>query len=152
MIQPQEYRITSLRECPTPAESAICDQPEIAAAYWDTHIATTPSFNPDVETAAVLILNTRLRIKGHHIVSVGTLDTCLAHPREVYRAAILAAAKAVVFIHNHPSGETVPSEADVRTSLDLARAGRILKIDLLDSVIVGGAGKFTSMKAQGHVF
>lgn len=150
MKQPQEYRITSLRECPTLAEMAICQSPDKAAAYWDMHIATAPGFNPDVETAVVLLLNTRMKIKGHHIVSVGTLDSCTLHPREVFRAAFIAAAKSVVLIHNHPSGDPSPSEADIRVTKELVRAGLLLKIELTDSIVVGDPGKFTSLRELGH--
>jgi DNA repair protein RadC len=62
----------------------------------------------------VLLLNTRKRIKGHVLVSTGTLDTILVHPREVFRAAIVAAAAAIVIMHNHPSGESQPSEAGIK--------------------------------------
>ena len=82
-INPREWKLVSLRECPTPAEMQICDTPERAAAYWRTHVATTPHFNPDRECFVVLLLNTRRRIKGHHLVSIGTLDTILVSAREV---------------------------------------------------------------------
>jgi DNA repair protein RadC len=68
---------------------------------------------------------------------VGTLDTLLAHPREIFRTAIAAAASAILVMHNHPSGEPEPSEADIRLTRDLIRAGQLLRIDVLDHVIVG---------------
>jgi DNA repair protein RadC len=65
------------------------------------------------------------------------MDTILVHPREVFRAAIIAGAAAVVLMHNHPSGEAQPSEADIKVTRDLIRAGQLLKIEVLDHVIVG---------------
>ncbi|HUA66983.1 MAG TPA: JAB domain-containing protein [Candidatus Saccharimonadales bacterium] len=98
--QPQEWKIVSLRECPTPADIQLCDTPEQAAAYWNLHITQHPYFNPENECLVVLILNTRRKIKGHYFVSVGTMDTILVHPREVFRLAIMASAHAIVIMHN----------------------------------------------------
>src|SRR5262245_15174284 len=102
--QPQEWKLVSLRECPLPSDMQICDTPDRAADYWKTHVAKHPYFNAECECFVVLLLNTRRKIKGHHLVSIGTLDTILVHPREVFRLAIVAAASAIVIMHNHPSG------------------------------------------------
>jgi DNA repair protein RadC len=85
----------------------------------------------------VLILNTRRHVKGHQLVSIGTMDTILIHPREVFRTAIVASAAAIILMHNHPSGESTPSEPDIRVTRDLIRAGQLVKIEELDHVIVG---------------
>jgi DNA repair protein RadC len=114
---PHEFKITALRECPTPESLLLCDTPDKAAAYWQLHIATHPYFNPECECLAVLLLNTRRRVKGHHIVATGTQDTVLVHPREVFRLAVTTAANAIVAMHNHPSGESSPSEADWATTI-----------------------------------
>jgi len=94
--QPQEWKIVSLRECPTPDTMQQCETPDQAAAYWRTHIATHPYFNSECECLVVFILNTRRRIKGHYLVSIGTMDTILCHPREVFRLAIMASAAAII--------------------------------------------------------
>jgi DNA repair protein RadC len=133
----KEYKIVALRECPLPEQMRICDTPETAADYWRLHIATNPYFNPDCECFVVLLLNTRRRVKGHQLVSIGTLDTILVNPREVFRAAIISAAAAIILMHNHPSGEPNPSEADIKVTRDLIRAGQLLKIEVLDHVIIG---------------
>jgi hypothetical protein len=98
--QPQEWKIVSLRECPTPDTMQQCETPDQAAAYWKTHIATHPYFNPECECLVVFILNTRRRIKGHYLVSIGTMDTILCHPREIFRLAIMASAAAIIIAHN----------------------------------------------------
>jgi len=85
----------------------------------------------------VLILNTRRKIKGHYFVSVGTMDTILCHPREIFRLAIMASAASIIIMHNHPSGESQPSEADIKITRDLIRGGQLLKIDLVDHVVIG---------------
>ena len=148
---PYEYRVTALRECPTPDALQLCDTPDKAADYWKLHIATHPHFNPECECLAVLLLNARRKVKGHQLVSIGTMDTLLVHPREVFRLAIIAAASAIVLMHNHPSGERTPSEADIKVTRDLIRAGQLLKLELLNHVIVGH-GNFSSLKSLGHFY
>jgi DNA repair protein RadC len=147
--QPYEYRITALRECPTPENLQMCDTPDKAAEYWQRHIATHPHFNPECECLAVLILNTRRRVKGHYLVSIGTLDSIMVHPREVFRLAIMTSAAAIVMMHNHPSGDSTPSQADIKVTRDLIRAGQLLKIELLDHVIVGKPNR-TSLRELGY--
>lgn len=146
--QPQEFKIVSLKECPTPADIQQCDTPEQATAYWNLHIKNHPYFNPECECLVVLILNTRKKIKGHYFVSVGTMDTILVHPREVFRLAIMASAHAIVIMHNHPSGESSPSEADIKVTRDLIRAGQLLKIEIIDHVVVGN-GNRSSLREMG---
>jgi DNA repair protein RadC len=73
------------------------------------------------------------------------------HPREVFRPAIIAAAAAIVIAHNHPSGEANPSEADIKVTRDLIRAGQLLKIELLDHVIMG-ADRHCSLRAMGYFY
>jgi DNA repair protein RadC len=101
---PYEYKVTPLRECPTPADMQKCDTPEKVAAYWKLHIAANPYFDPERECLAVLLLNTRRRIKGHQLVSTGTLDTLLVSATSVFRLAVTTSAAAIIICHNHPSG------------------------------------------------
>jgi DNA repair protein RadC len=145
---PHEFKVTALKECPTPEALRVCDTPDKAADYWRMHIAANPYFDPECECLAVLLLNTRRRVKGHHLVSIGTQDTLLVHPREIFRVAIVTAAAAVVVMHNHPSGESTPSEADVKVTRDLIRAGQLLKMELLDHVIIGN-GNRSSLRELG---
>jgi DNA repair protein RadC len=76
-------------------------------------------------------------VKGHQLVTIGTMDTMLVHPREVFRVAVVGCAAAIVLMHNHPSGDQTPSEADIKVTRDLIRAGQLLKIEVLDHVIMG---------------
>ncbi len=92
----------------------------------------------NAETFQVLLLNTRRRLIGEPVkIADGTLDTILVHPREVFRPAIGNNAAALVLVHNHPSGDPTPSEADIKVTRDLIRAGQLLKIEVLDHVILG---------------
>jgi hypothetical protein len=144
----QEYRVVALRECPLPESLLTCDTPERAAEYWRLHVATNPYFNPECECFVVLLLNTKHRVKGHHLVSIGTLNSTLVHPREVFRAAIICSAAAVVLMHNHPSGDPAPSQADVKVTHELVRAGELVRIEVLDHVIIGHPG-WASLRELG---
>jgi DNA repair protein RadC len=157
VFNPKEFKILALRECPTPADMQLCDTPDKAAAYWREHIPTHPYFNRDVECFVVLLVNTRRKILGHILISSGTLDTILVHPREVFRPAIIAAAAAIVLMHNHPSGDPAPSEADIKVTRDLIRAGQLLKIDVLDHIVMGQAGGddpngYRSLRELGYFY
>ena len=133
---PHEFKITALRECPTPMDLQTCDTPDKVAAYWHLHIATNPYHDPERECLAVILLNTRRRAKGHQLASIGTLDTLLVSPTSVFRLAIVTSAAAIVVAHNHPSGDPTPSEADIKVTRDLIRAGQLLKIEVLDHVVI----------------
>jgi hypothetical protein len=79
LFNPKEFKLVSLRECPTPAEMQLCDTPDKAAAYWREYVPGHPYFNRDVECFVVLLLNTRRKVQGHCLISMGTLDTTLVH-------------------------------------------------------------------------
>ncbi len=74
---------------------------------------------------------------GRHLVTLGTVDSTLVAPREVFRGAILAGASALIVAHNHPSGDPTPSAPDIRVTRILREAARVIEIDLTDHVIVG---------------
>ena len=111
----------------------------------------------DVECFQVVLLNTRRRLIRIEKISQGTLDTILVHPREVFKMAIAANASAIVLVHNHPSGDPTPSEADVKVTRDLIRAGQLLKIEVLDHVILGRRTEsrprdYASLRELGHFY
>ncbi len=110
-----------------------------------------------VERFQVVLLNTRRRLISVEMISSGTLDTLLVHPREVFMTAISANASAIVLVHNHPSGDPTPSEADIRVTRDLIRAGQILKIEILDHIILGQrtderTQDFVSLRELGYFY
>lgn len=94
----------------------------------------------DREVFLVCLLDTKQRIIGIHVVSVGTLDASPVHPREVFKAAIVANAASIICVHNHPSGEATPSREDYDITSRLAKAGALLGIPLLDHVVIGVDG------------
>ncbi|HEY5909743.1 MAG TPA: DNA repair protein RadC [Verrucomicrobiae bacterium] len=111
----------------------------------------------DVETFCVVLVNTRRRLVRWEKISDGILDSILVHPREVFKPAITANAAAIVLVHNHPSGDPTPSEADIKVTRDLIRAGQLLKIEVLDHVIIGKSTPdrprdFVSLRELGYFY
>lgn len=111
----------------------------------------------EVENFQVVVVNTRRKFVRVDNISQGTLDTILVHPREVFKPAIAANAAAVILVHNHPSGDPTPSEADIKVTRDLIRAGQLLKIDVLDHIILGRATQdrprdYVSLRELGYFY
>ncbi len=96
----------------------------------------------------VILLDTRGYLIKISEVSVGSLDTSIVHPREVFKEAITASAASVIFVHNHPSGDTQPSEDDIKLTKRLSETGEIMGIEVLDHVIIGD-NKHLSLKREG---
>jgi DNA repair protein RadC len=95
-----------------------------------------------------ILLDTRNQLIRVAEISVGSLDSSIVHPREVFKEAISASASSVIFTHNHPSGDTEPSEDDIQLTKRLFEAGEIVGIDVLDHVIIGGKTHI-SLKREG---
>lgn len=146
MNPPHEFKVVCVRECVAPLHPL--DTPQQAADYWHANIPSAPWFDPCKEALVVLVLNTRRRILGHNLVALGTLDSVNVHAREVFKPAIAISAHALILMHNHPSGDSTPSEADIKVTRDLIRAGQLLKIELLDHLIIGE--KTTSLRELGY--
>jgi DNA repair protein RadC len=113
-------------------ESPVLDTPEKLASLLreDNRLL-------EVEHFTVVLVNTKRRLIRVETLARGTLDSLVTHPRDVFRPAIAANASAVFLAHNHPSGDPTPSEADIKFTRDIIRAGKLLKIDVLDHIILG---------------
>ena len=97
-----------------------------------------------------LLLDTRNQLIGVVPISIGSLDSSIVHPREVFKEAISASAASVIFVHNHPSGDPEPSEDDIKLTQRLVEAGKIIGIEVLDHIIVGDQA-YLSMKATKSI-
>jgi DNA repair protein RadC len=133
-------------------ESPVLDNPATVVSFMRE---TNRLLN--VESFQVLLLNTRKRLIRAEEISQGLIDTILVHPREVFRAAIVANAAGIVLVHNHPSGDPTPSEADIKVTRDLIRAGQLLKIEVVDHVIIGRATAerakdYSSLRELGYFY
>jgi DNA repair protein RadC len=134
------------------SESPVLDHPENVV-----RLLREQNLTKKVETLQVLLLNTRHKLIRVEEVSNGTLDTILVHPREVFKCAIAANAAAIVLAHNHPSGDPTPSEADIKVTRDLIRAGQLLKIEVIDHIVIGRATAerakdYASLRELGYFY
>jgi DNA repair protein RadC len=107
--------------------------PERVVEYLKSAYATYPM----QESFWVILLDRKNHAIGRVMISLGTLTSALAHPREIFKPAILASAAAIIVSHNHPSGDPVPSAQDLQVTRLLREASNLLQIPLLDHVIVG---------------
>jgi DNA repair protein RadC len=133
-------------------EAPVLDTPEAIA-----NLLREENRPYEVEHFQIVLLNTRRRLIRIDKISQGTIDTILVHPREVFKSAIAGNAAALVLAHNHPSGDPTPSEADIKVTRDLIRAGQLLKIDVLDHVILGRATHerpkdYVSLRELGYFY
>jgi DNA repair protein RadC len=150
---PAEFKVVRLRECPV--DNPQIETPPQVVDFWRKHVATASWFKEDRECLCVFLLNVRRCLIGFELVSQGTLDTLLMRGCEVLRVATICNASAIIISHNHPSGDPSPSEADIKVTRELLRAGQYLNISLLDSIIIGDARReksFSSLLALGYFY
>lgn len=136
-------RVALVREGTVKSETRSVCGPADAAAVLRQIIG-----DYDREAFAVLFVDAKHRVIGVNIAGVGTLDSAQTGPREVFRAAILAGAKAVILGHNHPSGDPIPSSADLHLTRRLTKAGELLGIPVLDHIIIGESSH-VSLRERG---
>ena len=105
------------------------------------------SIDQDKEHFYALHLDARNRISLVELVSIGTVNASLVHPRELFRRAVQEGAVSIIVAHNHPSGETTPSDEDITSTRNLCEAGRVLGISVLDHIIFS-SGSYTSFAAE----
>jgi DNA repair protein RadC len=107
----------------------------------------------DREVFKVVLLNTKHYVLGIHTVGIGCLDSCSAHPREVFKPAIMKSASSIICVHNHPGSlrETDPSQQDIELTKRLVDASKIIGIPVLDHIIIGASGSdnWVSLKSEG---
>jgi DNA repair protein RadC len=143
----QRYRVKTIRvslacDLPTPEEqiSIPHDAARVARAIYQRL-----DLDPDCEHFLILSLNTRGRVNGFRVIATGTLSATLVHPREVFRSAILLGAAQIILVHNHPSLDVSPSDEDFFLTQRLREAGEILGIPVIDHLILGAPGQFTTV-------
>jgi len=121
------------------------DSPDACAALLATLLG-----HEACEVFGLLCVSSTRQLIAYHEVSRGSLDATLVHPREVFKAALLANASAILLAHNHPSGDPTPSPDDDIITRRLVLGGALLGIDVLDHIVVGD-GCFVSYKATGRM-
>ena len=103
-----------------------------------------------VEHFGIVMLDTKHRVIRTRIVAIGSLDTTVVHPREVFREAASASAAAIVLFHNHPSGDPTPSPDDLLLTTRMVQAGEVMGIDVVDHLILADQ-RYYSLIEAGHV-
>lgn len=129
------------------------DTPSSLHQFFKDVIQADATFEPDKELLVVLCFNTRLVVKGWHIVSLGSLNECQAGIRGVLRPVLLTGSYGFALTHNHPSGDPSPSEADRRFTRRIEEAAQLMELRLIDHVIVGqeaeGRQSYFSFREHG---
>ena len=124
------------------------EHPDKVFRYWNEEIATNPSFDQEKEHLYVLMLDSKLYIKAHNLVTMGLINQTLMHAREIFKPAIVMSACHIILAHNHPSGDPSPSSDDIQSTRQIIKAGQVLGIPLLDHVVIG---KQTEKHPSGYV-
>jgi DNA repair protein RadC len=114
-------------------DSGSLDQPEKAARYMQGCFETYP----EQESFWVIGLNRKNNPKFRCMITLGTLESSLVHPREVFKPAIVGSCSSIIIAHNHPSGDPHPSSSDIKVTRTLKQAGEIIGIPVLDHIIIG---------------
>jgi len=139
------FRIALVRE----PGVMLAERPELRSPGEAAPILKQYIGDIDREAFVVAMLTVRHRLLGLHTVSVGCLTGSLVHPREVFKPAILSGSAALLIAHNHPSGDPEPSAEDIALTRRLVAAGLLLGIEILDHLVLGEAGRFTSLRERG---
>lgn len=130
-------------------ERAELTSPEKVAKHIKKILEKLDKLERDKEHFFLISLNTKNKAKYVELISTGTMNSSLVHPREVFRRSIIRGALAIIICHNHPSGDAEPSPEDITITKRLIDAGNIIGIEVLDHVIVG-EGSY-SMKSKGII-
>ncbi|BCU76860.1 JAB domain-containing protein [Luteolibacter sp. LG18] len=131
-----QFRVARVRE-EAPLPGRLLDGPEAVRQCWQEEVATCPWFDPAKEHIVVFVLDTRMRLIGWNLVTIGLLNESLFHPREVLRPVIVAAGHGFILAHNHPSGDPTPSRADLDATWRMREAAELLGLRFHDHVILG---------------
>lgn len=118
-------------------ERAELSTPHAVAGLLKKILRKEDCLSRDKEHFWVITVNTRNRVRFVELVSLGTMNASLVHPREIFRRAIIRGASSIILGHNHPSGNTEPSEEDLRITRRIVDAGKVIGIEVLDHVIIG---------------
>ena len=102
------------------------------------------------ENFTALYLDTKNQVLREEVISIGSLNASIVHPREVFKSALLESSASVILAHNHPSGDPSPSREDIAVTENLVEGGKLLGIDVLDHVIIG-EGRYVSLKDEGFI-
>ncbi len=124
-------------------ETDVIDKPNKLVSWLNKEIGSS-----DQEEFMVVYLNVKNRIIGYRILFKGTIDSSIVHPREIFKEALLLSSSRVLLVHNHPSGDITPSEADIQSTLKIIEAGKLMGIKVIDHIIVTNNRYFSFANAE----
>jgi DNA repair protein RadC len=130
-------------------EKAQVSTPMEAADLLKKILNKEDQISRDREHFWVITVNSRKKVRFVELISLGTMDSTVVHPREIFRRAIKRGAASVILGHNHPSGDTQPSTEDLEMTKRIVEAGKIIGIEVLDHVVIGING--FSFKEKGLI-
>lgn len=134
-------------EIKTRVEEKI-SSPDILAGIFKKILETENEFDIDKEHFWIVGLKSNNRVKFIELISIGTLNALLTHPREVFHPAVVRAAASIIIVHNHPSGDTSPSTEDKQITIRMVDVGKMMDIPILDHVIINEDGDYFSFKEE----
>jgi DNA repair protein RadC len=140
------FKITTIHSAP----SEPIATPYRVQQFWENNIQYSPVFHPNKEHLVVITLNVKYHLTGWNLVSMGSVNESIAHPREIFMPVIAAGAYAFILVHNHPSGDPSPSHSDTAITKVINDGALLLKLHFLDHVIVGNGTHF-SFKESGLI-
>lgn len=105
----------------------------------------------DREKMLVCCLNIKNEPTNISIVSVGSLNSSIVHPREIFKTAIISNSASIIIAHNHPSGNSKPSKEDITVTQRIKESGKIVGIEMIDHIIIGERNNYTSLKEEGFI-
>jgi len=138
------WRLRDVEGMPSGFKRESINQPSDLASNYGFLFHEAPT-----EKFMVFVMNARMVCVAIDTVSIGIVNSSLVHPREAFRAAITCCGSAVMFAHNHPSGNLEPSQEDISITKQLVESGKILGIPVQDHIIFGEGGYFTSFAERG---
>ncbi len=143
-VSMKSFKLTPVYRCQLIREGSTKTSPSLSSSSAAAAVAVELLKDSPSEEFVAIMLDCKLKLIGANVVTRGTLDASLVHPREAFRAAIIANASAVIFAHNHPSGDCTPSREDMSVLSQMEVAGKHLGISVHDSIVVNSDGEWVS--------
>lgn len=144
-----DYRIPAVKLSMVRDGAVLSDRKAVTNSADAVAIARAMIGGNDREEFVAMLLDAKCKVVAVHSVSVGSLSQAIVHPREVFKAAIVSNAAAMIVAHNHPSGDPTPSQEDRALTARLVAAGELIGIAVLDHVVIGEEGRSYSFADSG---
>lgn len=133
-------RLYAVRESTIPYGKEHLTEPRVVAEFVRKMLG-----GADREILLAISVDTKSRPVGMEVAAIGSLNVIYASPRELFKHALLSNSSGIILVHNHPSGEAVPSEDDLRFTKRMKKAGELLGVEVLDHIIIGEGDTFTAL-------